>query len=861
MIAYRLLLLLLPRPFREEFAGEMTAVFAEQRRRAGRSAAVALWLTTIVEVMGLAVRLRVDQTRTDLRHASRGLLRQKTFTITAVTTLALALGPATAVVSLVDGILLNPLPGATDLERVVYVWAAQPEHNRHEYPWSELNFLDHRARRDGLSALGAIVATSATIGGAVPQQVEGAWVSEDMFDVLGVAPVQGRRFSTDDMQPGAAPVLILGHDFAAARFGNGSPVGQSIMVDGRSTAIVGVLPRGFRFPAGQPNFWQPLIVDRVTSSRGQSYLQVMGRLEPHATMREVAERMNAVAIDLERQFPQTNTGSRVELTAAATWLTRSARRVVSILALAALAILLLACTNIASLLLVRTAGRHAELSVRTALGASASRLARQLLIEHLVLAAAAAGASIAVALALLRLLTLTRLIPPSQLERAALGSTPLLFLIALTTVTAVGLGWIASRRATRTAAMPGGLRTQSAPRQTVRVRQVLVSVEVGATVVLLIAAGLLLQSAARLIRVDPGFETDHVVTFQVGMPANRYPDPAARVKFIEAVVDQLAQVPGVSAAASGAFAPMTSMRATRRFAIDGEPAPAPGTEPLAIDLPAGPAYATVMGLRIVDGRWIDARDRIDSPPVVVISESFARQFFAGERAVGRRLRYYGGRPGTPAPAPEIVGVVSDVRQFALAEREAAQMYVPQTQRPWAFTSFFVRTTADPRAVIGSLPAAVHAVDAERPLERVRTLGDLVGDSTTDRRALGGLLLIAASVALLISTLGVYGVTAATTTARRRELAIRAAIGADRGGLIALVVRQGMIAAALGVLAGIAGGAAASSVLESALYDVRARDPLTFAGVGLALLAVCAVATYLPARRAVRANPATVLNEP
>jgi hypothetical protein len=328
---YRLLLLVLPKSFREEFAGEMTTVFAEQRERVDGAGAIALWSTTIAEVIGLAVRLRIDQTQMDLRDAIRGLRRHKTFTITAVTTLALALGPATAVFSLVNGILLDPLPGATDIDRVVYAWSAQPERNRHEFPWSELNFLDHRARKQGFSALGAIVSTSATIGGEVPQQVGGAWVSEDMFDVLGVEPAQGRRFSSADMQPGAAPVLILGHEFAATHFPGRSPVGQTILVDGRSTAIVGVLPKGFRFPAADPDFWQPLTIDRATSNRAQSYLRVMGRLADGATIEQVGPQIDAVAMDLERQFPEANSGLRVELMPAAAFLTRNARRVVSIL--------------------------------------------------------------------------------------------------------------------------------------------------------------------------------------------------------------------------------------------------------------------------------------------------------------------------------------------------------------------------------------------------------------------------------------------------------------------------------------------------------------------------------------------------
>jgi putative ABC transport system permease protein len=456
-------------------------------------------------------------------------------------------------------------------------------------------------------------------------------------------------------------------------------------------------------------------------------------------------------------------------------------------------------------------------------------------------------------------LTLTSLVPPHQIERAKLDVPALAFLFGLMAVAAASLGWIVSRRATRTASVMTGQRSQTSTREVVRLRQVLVSLEVGAAVVLLVAAGLLIQSAARLVAVNPGFQADQVITFQVGLPMSRYMEPAARVRFIDAVVEKLAAVPGVQKASSAAYAPLSDMRATRRFAIDGKPLPAPGTEPLAIDLPAGPDYAAIMGLKVIDGRWIDARDRPDSPPVAVISESFARRYFPGERAVGHRLRYSSSRTGAPPPPmPEIVGVVSDVRQFALAEDAAPQMYLTQAQRAFAFTSFFVRTAGDPRALFGSLPAAVHAVDPDRPLERIRTLSDLVDASTSDRRALSILLLVSALVALLISTVGVYGVTAATTAARRRELAIRAAIGADRRGLMRLVLRQGLVAAAIGIALGVAGGVAASTVLESVLFEVEARDPLTFVAVSVLLLTACWAASYLPARRAVCASPAEAL---
>ncbi len=848
---YRLLLAALPAPFRHEFGREMLQAFNDSGNSLVFDGAA---------VIALAIRLRVDQLRVDLRHALRGLWRQKTFTLTAVTTLALALGPATAVFTLINGVLLDPLPQARDLDRIVYAWTANPERDRHEFPWSELNYLDHRARLTGLSHLGVIVDTSATIGGDVPQQVTGAWVSEDMFDVLGVYPARGRRFEAADMEPGAAPTIILSHIFATARFPNGDAVGQTLIVDGRPTAVIGVLPDGFNFPAGDGNFWQPVVIDRATSNRAQSYLRAMGRLRDGVAMSAALEQMNAVAIDLEKQYPDSNAGQRVEMVPARAQLTRTVRRTVMVLGLAAVAILLLACTNVASLLVVRTAGRQTELSVRTALGASASRLSRQLLIEHLLLGMIAAVVAIAVAAGLIELIAVSRLVPAEHIARVRLDSAAIAFLATLMTLMAATLGWIVSRRATQAAAITAGQRTQSSSREVVRLRQALVSVEVGAAAVLLIAAGLLLQSAARALAVEPGFRTENIITFQVSTPGTRYADQAARLRFIEAMVEKLRQVPGVQAAASAAYAPMGSTRATRRYAIEGEPLPKPGTEPLAIDLPAGPDYLALMGLRLIDGRWISERDRPDSPPVVVISESLARQHFPDQRAVGRRLRYFSSRPPQP-PSPEIIGVVSDVRQFRMTEAEAPQMYVPHAQRPWAFATYFVRTIGDPRAVMPSLQAAVQSIDRERPIERLRTAEELVEASTADRRALGALLALAATIAVMISAIGVYGVTAATTAARRRELAIRAAVGADQAGLMRLVIRQAMTAAVAGVAIGLGGAAAASNVLEAVLYEVRARDPLTYIGVGALLAAVCWLATYLPARRALTISPAIALKEP
>lgn len=756
--AYRRWLRLLPSAFRDEFADEMSTVFLEQRRRTRGFEILGLWIESIGSIVALSFRLRADQVRLDLRDAIRSLIRQKTFTLTATATLALALGPATAVFSLINGVLLDPIPGV-NVDRLVYVWSANPDRNRHEFPWSELNFLDHHERQLGFAALAAFVSTTATFGGEAPQQVWGAWASADLFDALGVKPSRGRAFLPADHEFGAPPVILLADQFARQRFGDRDPVGQSIRIDGSDTTVIGILPRGLRFPSAQTEFWQPLVINKATSPRGGNYLTLIGRLASDASSSDALRSMNQIAEDLEREYPQVN-GYRVEFIPARDQLTRAPRRIVNILGLAAIAILLLACTNIASLLVVRTASRRSEFSVRTALGASGSRLRRQLLAEHLVLSAMAAIAGVSVATGLLRVLALSGLMSEAHIARAAIGPSAVMFLIGLVALTATGIGWAVSRRATRASLAPTA-RGESSTREVVRLRQLLVGIEVGAAVILLTAAALLIQSALRLLAVDHGFQAENVVKFQIGMPAPKYTDVAVRVRFLNDVVTKLQQVPGVRSAASAAFGPMGEMRSSRRYAIDGKPLPEQGNEPLAVDLPAGPGYAETVGLRVIDGRWISERDVADAPPVVVVSETFARQNFPGERAVGRRIRFYNGRPNQPPPPmPEIIGVVSDVRQYGMAEQSVAQMYVPQAQRVWGFTSFFVRTYGNPRALVGALEAAVRSVDPERPLEQVRTFSELIDASTADRRALSALLLAAAVVALLISAVGVYGVAAA-----------------------------------------------------------------------------------------------------
>lgn len=530
----------------------------------------------------------------------------------------------------------------------------------------------------------------------------------------------------------------------------------------------------------------------------------------------------------------------------------------AVLAGAIAAVLLIACTNVASLLTIRTSARSVELAVRSALGATAPRLGRQLLVEHVVLAlaggllASGVGWALHGALVSSRVLALPR--GAARFEWPALG---ILFLLAIGIAGA--FAWLTARRSSRAPqALVSSTRQSDGPRLA-RARQALIVAEVALALGLLVVTGLMIQSAARLARVDPGFRTDGVLTFGVVLPAPHYADASARIRFVTLVTEGLRTLPGVRSASAAAYAPMGSMRSSRRFAVVNRPEPAAGNEPVAIEVAVGTDYFTVMGVPILDGRVFDDRDSAEAPPVLIVSESFARQVFPGEGAVGRRVRFFSGRPGAAAPpAREIVGVVADVRQESVAGAPLPQMYMPCGQSSWSFASFFIQTELPSSIITRDVQGVVGRIDPQRPIRDVLTIRDIVQRSTTRQRAMTRLLAGLALAALLLAAVGLDGVSATAATARSRELAIRAAIGARRAALLRLVVGGSLVSAGLGVVLGGAAGLAAARGLGSLLYEVEVVDPTTIASTALLLLGVTALAAWLPARRALSRSPSEVL---
>jgi putative ABC transport system permease protein len=859
-LVYRLLLVLLPGWFREEFGAEMLTVFRDQRTHAAGAAAVALWLRTVTEIVSLAWRLHGEAVLQDSRYAIRSLRRTPTFTIAAVATLAIGLGPTMVAANFVYQVVVAPLPLA-EPDQLVRIWNARPQKNQSRIPLSIADYIDQRDRQSAFTALAAHTGTSVamSIAGS-PQQVNGVVTTSDLHEVLQIHPMMGRGLTREDSAPGAPRVMLLGPGLWRTEFG-GKPdvVGMVLPVDGSPTTIVGVLPEGFDFPVGSGNMWMPLTLDPATAARGSHFLTATGRLKTGVTAIQAQDDLNAIARDLAATYPDTNAGKMIEVFGLKDQLNGDAPQLLGVLTVAIGAVLLIACLNVASLLTVRGSTRGVELAVRSALGATGRRLRRQLMVEHLMLTLTGGAIGGGLGLVLHRVIVEKRVL---TLPRTAdtFGWAGPMVLGGLIILIGIAFAWMsASRNVSRPSSNSLlGPSRQTGGRAVVRARQLLVIGEVAAALVLLVTAGLMLQSAGRLAAVNPGFRTNNVLTFGVVLPGASYPQQADRVRFADRVITELRALPGVKHAAVGAYAPMGEMRATRRLARADRAAPGAGDELVALDLPVGPGYFDVMGIPILQGRGFTDADTADAAQVIVVSEELARSVFPDELAIGQRIRFFSSRPGgTPPPPREIVGIARGVRQDGVRQTPILQMYTPYAQTPWGFLSFFVLAD-EPMRHAAAVQRIVSKIDPMRPARDVLTTEAIVRGSTARQRAMTWMLLALAGLALLLATVGLYGVSATAAQARSRELAIRAAVGAEPGSLMRLVMGRGLVTSLIGVVIGAATSLGVTRSLGSFLYEVTPRDPVTLLATSVVVLVASSIAGYIPARRTLKLNPADVL---
>jgi putative ABC transport system permease protein len=784
----------------------------------------------------------------EVRQAVRGMARRPGFTSLVVLTLALGIGANSAIFSVVHAVLLRPLPYG-DPQGLVLVWEHNRPRQRTRNVVSSANYLAWRERAGSFARLGAATLATVNLGGSDgPERLSAARTAADLFPALGVSAALGRTFLPEEEKEGAAAVVLLSHELWQRRFGGEAGiVGRAIPVNGAPHTVIGVLPARAGFPPGA-ELWLPL-TDRVLSEAQGRYLAVVARLKPGVTRDQAQADMTRVATVLEQENPVRNAGWGANVVPLREQLVGDVRLPLLVLLGAVGAVLLIACGNVAALQLGRALERRRELAVRAAMGAGSGRLARQLLTESALLGLL--GGALGVLGAVWGVSGLARLLPAQVGSLIELRVNPpvLAFTAVLSLASGLLFGLAPALQAAWSdpqAALHEGGRTAGPGRARRRLGNALVVAEAALAMTLLIGAGLLLRSFARLSGVDTGFRPENVLALEVSLAGSRYGEREARAQFYAEAAERVRRLPGVVAAGGVSVLPLSGPGMATSIRIEGQPEPAPADRPTADVRMVLPGYFEAMGIPLKRGRRLDERDRDH----IVINEAMAQRFWPGQDPLGRHVSV-SAEGWTRA---EVVGVVGDVRLISLETDPRATVYFPVSRFPAGSLALVARTQGDPLAMAGAIKAQVAALDPEQPVSRVRALQQVVDDSLQPPRFGAMLLGLFAAAAVLLAALGVYGLLADRVAARSRELGVRMALGADRAWILRHVLKQGLGLTLLGCLLGLLAGGALSRVIERLLFRLPPWDPWTFATVPLLLIAAGALASYLPARRAARVDP-------
>ncbi len=809
----------------------------------------------------------------DLRNGVRVLLKKPGFTLIAVLTLSLGIGANTAIFSVVNAVLLRPLPFPNDTQLVVVqqMRTDKPDDNRDV---SYLNFTDWQAQSQSFAGLAIVGADEATLTGeGEPVRVRGAVVSADFFKTLGVAPQLGRAFAAADDLPGADGgfnSVVLTDSGWRNRFG-GDPkiIGRKITLDEQAFTVVGVSPRGIIPLQKEPiDYWATVAVNgdaakagTANASRGyRPYLGVVARLKPGVSIEQARAEMQSIHRGLQEKYPAGNGKTGVMLTPLRDLVVGQARSSLWLLFGIVGAVLLIACVNVANLLLTAATARRREMAIRSALGAGARHIIRQMLCESLLLALAGGGAGLLLSMWLIEILVA---LLPADIPRIS-GLEPdwrvLLFTFGAAVLTGVLCGLVpafTSLKINLTDAIKEGERGASASARVNLLRNGLVVGQIAVALVLLTGAGLLVKSLIRLHQVNPGFETGNILTMQMSLSGERYFSKGMKPERINAFLDELtgrvSRLPGVRDVSFAQCVPLTSVENNTSFDIV-ERLAAKGEQPSAQLRFIGLNYFQTLDIPTRDGRDFTARDNPQAPPVVIVNEAFAREHFKGENPVGKRLKL-----GWGGDEPkEIVGVVGNVRHRALSDNARPEMYVPQAQFANAGITLLVRSTLKPETLVAPIKQAIYALDPQLPVTNIKSLDEYRVDSLSVPRFNTFLLSLFAGLALLLTAIGLYGVMSYAVTQRTNEIGIRLALGAQMNDVLRLILGQGMRLVTIGVLLGLSASVALTRFIDSWLFEVRATDPLTFAAIALLLVGIVLLACWIPARRATQVDPMLAL---
>jgi putative ABC transport system permease protein len=869
---YRRLLILLPATLRLEAEEELLQVFRYAYARVSdRAIAVraVFWLRMLIDLCVASTAEHVHRMyigaamANDLKYALRSLLKNPGFATVAILTLTLGVGANTAIFSVVNGVLLRPLPFSQP-DSIVQVWSTSPDerHSNH----SPADFLDLQRENHTLLKLAAYRQDPITISvnGGDPVGVRGMLVTSDFFDVFGVQPIAGRIFSATTIDRGEPQVVVSESAWAQYLGSDPNAVGRTIRINGVAHTVIGITPRSFGFPE-RSHFWMlspkpvpPPSMDvqgDLLANREVQYFLAVGRMKPGVTIEQAQADVSTIAQRLAQQFPKSHGRRGVALQRLRDQIVGDVQRTILLLLAAVGAVLLIACANIASLLLARASGREREFAVRAALGASRGQLVRQLIAESLLLGAAGGVLGIFVgswSIALLR-----TLLPAGtpRAEEIGLDATVTIAAMAIALLSALIFGIVPALQASRadaSGALHEGDRGSSAGRRHARTR-VLVVAEVALTLVLLVSAGLLINSFVRLQRVDPGFAVDQVTLVSAVLPHANYPDRHRQLAFYEALLDNLAARPDVPSAAAVFPSPLNRSQANSTFAIEGRDA-ADADRPFASFATVSPNYFRTVGIPLIAGRTFSNRDRAPAPPVVIVNAALARRYWTGDDALGRRIRM----DDDEGNWMTVVGVVGDSRSLGLDQAPAPMFYLPMSQLTLPFMSIVVRDAAGPAAVASAVRSALRAVDPELPIGTVRPLRDVVNAAVAEPRFRTTLVGAFAVMALVLAAVGVYGLISYGVALRTREIGIRVALGAQPRQVLLPVIREGLLLMLAGITLGAIGSLAATRLLAGLLFEVNATDPLTFLAAALALLATGLIASYVPSRRTLNVDPLTAL---
>jgi putative ABC transport system permease protein len=857
MRAYRFLLHAYPASFRNEYGDEMCAIFERRRREeGGRLTAVLFWLGIVGEVLANAALVHWDVLRQDFAYTIRVLRRAPGFAATAIAIVALGIGATTAAFSVTDFVLIRPLP-FPDADRLVKVWVRWQGYRSELSPALHRDWKGGSTSFDGFGALHGLSVNMVGVGD--PRRLQGSSVSADLLPTLGVRPIIGRLFTEADDRDGAPGTLLLSYRLWQNEFGGETAaIGQRVTLDNEPFEVIGVMPREFRFPTSDAALWTPMrLAPANFEDRNDNWLHSVARLRPGVSLEQARAEMEVLAARSREQYPKDHEDIHADVIPLGDEVSRNSRLLLVALCGAAGCVLLIACANLANLLLARALGRRKELAVRAALGAGRERLTRQLMTESLFLAGA--GGALGVGVAITAVPLLARLVPSTLpiAETPGVDVRVLAFAAVLTVLTGIVFGLAPLPRSggeTEFGGLREGARAGGGRKE--RLRSSLVVVEIVASVVLLVSAGLLMRSLWSIRSIDPGFRTEGVLTLRTALPLPQYAATARREEFYTRVLSDVRALPGVTNAAYISFLPIVNRGGIWPVVIPGRPVTRPD-EQLASLRYVTPGFFASLSIPLKRGRDIGEQDTRDRPFVAVISESLAQRHWPNEDPIGRHFEF--------ADADRtVVGVAGDIRVRGLEQTSEPQVYLSYKQVPdnsivsYIPKDLVVRSSATPAALLPAIRDIVRKADPAQPISDVRTLGQIVEDDTASRSAQARVLGAFAAIAVLLAGIGIHGLLSFAVSQRVQEIGVRIALGAQPADIVSMVMRRSVLLAAGGVVPGVALAYAAGRAMEALLAGVKPGDALTF-GVAVGLSVVMTIAgSLVPTLRALRVDPMSAI---